>query len=259
MNENGNENNEFKMRNKIILYPIEKRSEEHRLDTDKKIDLENIQINKIYNNNHNSKELINGQKINNSNNKSDLEDDKEVIKITNLNQEKNEKYIKYFIDSNKKQDNNNEINDSNKSYNELIIKYFDNQLIDENYVKDFDAKDTQRIENSIMYKKYIVNTEDKTDNFKEIFNHMFCSFRLFKCFLDCFTFKKKGKVISNDNITKDKLNNLKYQDFWNFGLNLIFFEVTGFFLISQIIMIFSFSMGFSNEDENTNSTTKKFE
>ena len=259
-NENENENNEFKMRNKIILYPIVKKSEENRLDTDKNIDLEKIHQIKIYNNN--SKELINGQNINNCNNKLNLEDDKEVIKIKNLNLEKNENYIKYFIDSNKKKDtdNNNENNDSkNKSYNDLVIKYFDNQLIDENYVKDFNAKDTQKIANSIMYKKYIINTEDQSDNFKDIFNHMFCSFKLFKCFLDCFSFKKKGIVISNDIIKKDKLSNLKYQNFWNFGLNLIFFEVTGFFLISQVIMLLSVSMGFSNGDENANSVSTSFE
>ena len=259
-NENENENNEFKMRNKIILYPIVKKSEENRLDTDKNIDLEKIHQIKIYNNN--SKELINGQNINNCNNKLNLEDDKEVIKIKSLNLEKNENYIKYFIDSNKKKDtdNNNENNDSkNKSYNDLVIKYFDNQLIDENYVKDFNAKDTQKIANSIMYKKYIINTEDQSDNFKDIFNHMFCSFKLFKCFLDCFSFKKKGIVISNDIIKKDKLSNLKYQNFWNFGLNLIFFEVTGFFLISQVIMLLSVSMGFSNGDENANSVSTSFE
>jgi len=90
MNKNGNENenNEFIMRNKIILHPIEKRSEENRLDTDKNIDIdiENIPKIKIYNNNNNnSKELTNENKKNNCNNKLDLEEDKEVIKIKDLN------------------------------------------------------------------------------------------------------------------------------------------------------------------------------
>jgi len=251
MIENGNENNEFKIENKIILYPIVKRSEENRLDTDKKIDLENIQQIKIDRNSN--KELTNAEKLDICNNNLDSEEDIEVIKIKNLNLENNEKYIKYFIDSNKKKGNDND-----KSYDDLINKYFDNQLIDENYVKNFNAEDNKKIENSIMYKKYIINTEDKSDNFKDIFNHMFCSFRLFKCFLDCCTFRKKGKVLTDDITKKDKLNNLKYQNFWNYGLNLIFFEVTGFFLISQIVMIISVAIGFDSEDENTNSASLNF-
>lgn len=247
MNEDVNRNEDKKLiiKNKIILDPIKISSEEIRLDTDK---IKNLEKNV-------SKELTNEKKINNCFNKVDLEEDKEIIKIKNLNLEKKEKYIKYFIDSKNKKNNDNktEINDCDKTYNELIIKYFDNQLIDENYVKDFNEQDTKKIENSIMYKKYIINTEDKSENFKDIFNHMFCSFKLFKCFLDCFTFKNKGKVITNDIITKNKLNNLKYQNFWNYGLNLIFFEVTGFFLISQIVMILSVVIGFSDDNNGTSS------
>ena len=154
----------------------------------------------------------------------------------NLNDKFQEKYIKKIFDKYHIVENDNNKNEINL-YNNLIKSYFDNKLIDENYVNNFTNKDDNKIKKSIMFKKYIIKEEDNSNQFKQIFNHMFCSFRLFKLILNCCKCIKRGKDSNDINSKEEKSKYLKYQNFWTFGLNLILFEVTGFFLLSQTIII----------------------
>lgn len=85
-----------------------------------------------------------------------------------------EKYINQIYKSYKIVSSNN--NQENIGNNDLIKSYFENKLIEENYVKNFMNNDIEKLKKSFKYKKYIIKEEDKSNEFKEIFNHTHCAF-----------------------------------------------------------------------------------
>ena len=248
------ENKEIKEENKINVFPMnvsESYNSEERLDNNENIEYENknnIPINdRVSNKSIKSEE---GQK----NKKKEINESKETFTLVNDNKLKTpkflEKYKNQILSSYETlyDDNNQE---KKNMYSDLINQYFNNQLIDENYVYYFTNKDTEKVKNSIMYQKYIIKQTDKSNQFKEIFNHMFCSFRLFNCLFDCFSFKTGGQILNDKNIKNESSKHLQYHNFWNFGLNLIFFEITGFFLISQVFIMLFLIIGYQDENKTS--------
>lgn len=263
-NNSQNYNINLKESNNIKLYSKinkEENSSKNRSETNRIILIKNKNKDKNIIDNYEYESII----LNTQGNKDNKSEDNLDINLDeNLNFSKfQEEYINQLNNSYKKQLINDEQNNSNEFHTNLIKSYFNNELIDENYVNNYTYKDNDKINNSILYKKYILQENDKSFQFKQIFKHMFCSFRLFKCLYDCCSCKKENKTFNNY-INKKNIENFKYQDFWNYGLNLILFEVTGFFLISQIVIILYILFNVSSEefssddDNNDNSVWKPF-
>ena len=250
MNVNENEQTinkkEINKNSQLTVYPINI-EEENSVEK-----FESNRITKYEKKNENSSHLKNEEPNINKDLKPSMKDT--IENKNNLNDKFQEKYIKKIFDKYHIVENDNNKNEINL-YNNLIKSYFDNKLIDENYVNNFTNKDDNKIKKSIMFKKYIIKEEDNSNQFKQIFNHMFCSFKLFKLILKCCKCIKRGKDSNDINSKEEKSKYLKYQNFWTFGLNLILFEVTGFFLLSQIIIIlflskYRNSQNYDNKNES---------
>ena len=105
-------------------------------------------------------------------------------------------------------------NDNQLTKESLIDPFFNNEILDENYVNNFIDEDS--IKNSLMYKKYIIKKEDEISYFKTICFEMYNSFLEFA--------KRRNPNISNRRI----LINEKYHNYQYFGvtvMNYIFISI----------------------------------
>ena len=121
-------------------------------------------------------------------------------------------------------DTNND-NDNQLTKESLINPFFNNELLDENYVNTFIDEDS--IKNSLMYKKYIIKKEDEISYYKTI------CFEMFNSFLE---FVK----IRNPNIEDRRvLINEKYHNYQYFGvtvMNYIFISIIILYSLIQLMI-----------------------
>ena len=133
-------------------------------------------------------------------------------------------------------------NNYHANQDHLIDSFFNNEILDENYVDTF--IDEAPIKNSLMSKKYIIKREDRISYFRTICSEIFNSFLEFA-------------RLRNPNISNRKIFiNEKYHNYQYFGVSaMIYIFITILILYSLIqMMIYCYL-----EMNNKNNSEKKNE
>ena len=116
-------------------------------------------------------------------------------------------------------------NDYHANQDHLIDSFFNNEILDENYVDTF--IDEVPIKNSLMSKKYIIKREDRISYFRTIFSEIFNSFLEFA-------------RLRNPNISNRKIFiNEKYHNYQYFGVSTmiyIFITIIIFYSLIQMMI-----------------------
>ena len=177
--------------------------------------------NKININNNN---IYNNEKYRIKEIKSTINKQKETFEInSSLNyQEYEENCINQINEFYKIIDNNP--NDNTIAYQNLIRPYFNNEILDENYVNNF--KSQESIKTSLLYKKYIIKKEDNISYFRTI------CYELFNSVLEI----AKRRNVPNSQQPPIFINE-KLHNFQNYGITVITFIYKHIIVLYSLIQI----------------------